>query len=109
MHLSSLLKDIFSFIVLFSFHLPSSELKLKLKTCHKSREGKQVLNQNGNKKDENMQQRKIFELKEILELSNCSGDKDSSLSNIYKNENNVDSENDDVFLTWYENDGNFIS
>ena len=45
----------------------------------------------------------------MLELLNSSESKGSSLSDIGKVENNVDSENDNAFLAWYENDGNFIS
>ena len=45
----------------------------------------------------------------MLEVPNFSGDKDSSLSDIDKEQNNVGNENDDTFLARYENDGNFIS
>ena len=42
-------------------------------------------------------------------MPNSSGDRDGSLSNIDKDENSIDIENDVAFLTRYENDGNFIS
>ena len=45
----------------------------------------------------------------MFEVSISSGEKDSSLCDIDKDENNVHSVNDDAFLEQYENDGNFIS
>ena len=45
----------------------------------------------------------------MVEALNFSGDKDSPLSDIDIDGNNVDSENDDAFLARYENDGNFTS
>ena len=44
-----------------------------------------------------------------VKVHNSCGDKVSSLSDIDKDENNVDSKNYDAFLVLYENDGNFIS
>ena len=45
----------------------------------------------------------------MLEALKFSEDKDSPLSDIDIDGNNVDSENDDAFLARYKNDGNFTS